>query len=158
MIDQMRRATLMAITLIVSSGLIPGLLWAQRLCCEGDSWLKWTPEHRNTYVSAFVQGYYIGHIHACGEGPKHWFGPTQPGLDNSPVNKCLDRKWDFTKGVDLSRDVTAFYKRYPENRILLIKEVLIELGKGRRIEDIHDDPPFPAYKGTRGHHAKGRAK
>jgi hypothetical protein len=54
----------------------------------------------------------------------------QAGIDIFPINKCLDRKWNFAKGIDLSRDVTAFYKRYPENRNLLIKEVLEELGKG----------------------------
>jgi hypothetical protein len=105
-----------------------------------------------------VEGYYGGYLHGCQEGTKHSAAPVQAGIDNFPINRCLDRKWNFAKGIDLSRDVTAFYERYPENRNLLINEVLEELGKGRLIEDIHQHPPFPAHNLSKSGESAGQAK
>lgn len=158
MIGQRYRKALMVVALVMFSCLVSISMWGQRDCCEGESWLKWTQEHRDAYVAGYVEGYYGGYLHGCQEGTRHASAPIQAGLDNFPLNKCLDRKWDFSKGIDLSRAVTAFYKRYPENRNLLIKEVLEELGKGRSIEDIHQHPPFPVHKISQDGEKSGQVK
>jgi hypothetical protein len=145
MVGKKRNATqLVSVVALIVLSIVPCSSWAQRYCCEGESWLKWSQGRREAYVSAYIDGYYDGYIGGCQEGTKH-LEPTAPGLEEFPVNKCLNRKSDFTKGIDLSRDVTAFYRRYPENRNLLIKEILEELGKGRSIADIHEHPPFPTH-------------
>ena len=150
------RVAIRSAVVVLVLSFIASLTWAQRECCEGESWLRWSPERCDAYVSGYIQGYYGGFIDGCEQGTKHVSGPAEPGVENFPVNKCIDQKWDFTKGIDLSRDITTFYKRYPENRNLLIKEILEELGKGRSLEDIHNHPPFPRLKSSEGSAAKER--
>jgi hypothetical protein len=133
---------------VVFLSLIASLAWAQRNCCEGESWLKWSPEHRNDYVRGYIRGYYGGYFHGCQEGTKYSSGDVESRAGKSPVDECLDKKLDFTKGTELSKEITRFYIRYPEHRILLINEILEELGKGRSIEDIHNHPPFPAHNSS----------
>jgi len=137
---------------------IAQLARAQRDNSEGESWLRWSSEHRNAYVSGYIEGYYGGYAHGCQEGARNLSEPTQPGFDNFPVNKCLDRKLDFTKGIDLTKDVTTFYRRYPVNRNLFIKEILEELGKGKSLEDIHAHPPFPAVASSTRHSQTSQEK
>lgn len=143
-----RRAPMLAVVLAILIFSPPSMV-AQRYCCEGESWLKWSPEHPNDYVRGYIRGYYGGYFDGCQEGTKHLSSPAEPGPEKSPMDECLDRKLDFTKGIDLSIEITRFYRRYPENRILLINEVLEELGKGRSIEDIHNRPPFPARNSSK---------
>jgi hypothetical protein len=62
---------------------------------------------------------------------------------------------DFSRGSEyFAQQVTDFYTKYPENRILLMTEVLEALGDGKSIEDLHQHPPLPAdtpaHKGTSG--------
>jgi hypothetical protein len=137
-----------SVTLLLLLSLASSLTWAQRECCEGDSWLKWSPERRDAYVVGYILGYYGGYTHGCEEGTKHATA-SQPGVENFPVNQCIDQRFDYTKGIDLSKDITKFYQRYPENRNLLIKEILEELGKGKSIEDIHGNPQFPTVKSSK---------
>ena len=148
------RATAVVVMLFMC--LTPTLLSGRHDCCDGHSWLKWKAERRDTYVGAYIEGYYEGYIHGCQEGTKGAPPPPPDGFDNQPINKCLDRKWNFAKGIDLSADVTEFYKRYPENRNMLIKVVLDELGKGRSLEEIHRTPPFPYQKPSKDAEASGR--
>lgn len=150
-----RSRQILSVALILLST-SPFLARAERYCCEGDSWLRWDSERRETYVRGYVDGYYGGYVHGCQEGTKHPAGGVEPGFENFPINKCLDQKWDYTKGIDLARDVTAFYRRHPENRNLLIKEILEALGKGRSIEDIHHNPPFPEHNSPRPPEATNR--
>jgi hypothetical protein len=116
----------------------------QRECCEGDSWLSWSQDHREAYVRGYTEGYYTGYNHGCQEGTKYASKSITPGLENFPINKCLDQELDLTRGTDLSKEITTFYQQYPENRVVLIKEVLQELGKGRSIQEIHNHLPFPS--------------
>jgi hypothetical protein len=136
------------VALIVLSGLVPTAALAQRTCCEGYTWLKWGQNRREAYVRGFIRGYYDGFFHACEEEASFAPRQTEPGFENFPLTKCLDRRWNFSKGIDLSKDVTAFYKRYPENRNLYFVEILEELGQGKSLEDIHRNPPFRAIDAT----------
>jgi hypothetical protein len=91
---------------------------------------------------AYVEAYYDGYANGCQEGTRLVPGTAQP-YDESPFNKCIDRKLDLTKGTDLVKDVTEFYREYPENRNLFVREILQEIGKGRSLWDIHNRPPYP---------------
>jgi hypothetical protein len=105
-------------------------------------------ERREAYVRGYIEGYYGGYLNGCQEGTKH-SEPVATSVDNLPVNKCLDQKRNFSKGTDLSKEITAFYKRYTQNRNLLAMEILEEIGKGRSIEEIHDHPPFPTVEASK---------
>jgi hypothetical protein len=139
---------LRAVALIGLLGLVPTAALAERTCCEGDAWLKWNQNRREAYVRGYIIGYTDGFVRACEEAASFAPRPTRPGFDNFPVNKCLDRKWNFSKGIDLSKDITAFYKRYPENRNLFFEEILEQLGQGKSLEYIHRNPPFRPIDAT----------
>jgi hypothetical protein len=117
---------------LIACGFRPAV-FAQRWCCEGNNWLRWSKARRESYVNGFIHGYYGGLVQGCGTAAK-----------------CLERKLDFGDGVEkLTDKVTNFYKRYPENRILFPDEILVEIGSGNSLERIHDHPPFPARQVSR---------
>jgi hypothetical protein len=123
--------------------LTTSLVRAQRGYPEGKSWLKWGNKHREAYVVAFVEGYYDGYANGCSEGTRSAsIGSTQSG-QQLPYQACIDRKRDLTRGIGLARIVTQFYRQYPENRNLFIREVLDEIGKGKSLSEIHSSPPYP---------------
>jgi len=135
-----------AVILTTVLGVFP--LYAQRDASEAKSWLTWNSSQREAYVGAFIQGYYRGYAGGCQEGVRNSPPPIQPGVENFPINKCLDRKLNFTRGIGLAKNVTTFYERYPGNRNLYIVEILGEIGKGKSLAEIHDNPPFPAHEAT----------
>jgi len=40
-------------------------LVAERVCCEGDLWLKWTEDHREVYAFGYTLGYSKSFADAC---------------------------------------------------------------------------------------------
>lgn len=119
-------------------------LSAQRTCCEGDTWMKWTEEHREDYVRGYILGYAEGYSEACHRATKDWPSPITLGDKNNPLSKCVREMPDFSRGPEhFAKLITELYNTYPQDRILLITEVLAELGSGRSIQDVHEHPPFP---------------
>lgn len=138
------RSLLILAAVVILLAVTPNLSMAQRECCEGNDWLKWNQDRQNSYVRGFIEGYYSGYLHACEEGTRKLSAAAGVKAEEKPATDyCLERKSAFSKGIALSKDVTRFYKRYPENRDLLINELLEDFGKGKSIEDIHAHPPFP---------------
>jgi hypothetical protein len=120
---------------------------AERDRLEGALWLKWSIEHRDAFVMAYVEGYYDGYSHGCQEGTK----PTSVTVQSEsvpPYQECINRKLDLAKGTDLAEEVTKFYQQYPENRNLFVREILLEIGKGKSLLDIHNHPPYPPVSAT----------
>jgi hypothetical protein len=117
---------------------------AQRYCCEGDNWMKWTEEHREDYVRGYILGHAEGYTDACYKAMKYWPSPILLSDENNPLSRCLKGMPDFSRGPEcFSKQITELYSTYPEDRILLITEVLTELTSGKPIQDIHKHPPFP---------------
>jgi hypothetical protein len=53
---------------------------------------------------------------------------------------------DFSRGPEYySKQITELYSTYPKDRILLITEILGDLGSRKSIQDIHKHPPFPTH-------------
>jgi hypothetical protein len=124
-------------------------LQAQRYCCEGDTWIKSTEEHREDYVRGYILGRAEGYSDACNRLAKYWPSPITLGKANNPISTCLKEMPDFSRGPEyFATQVTEFYGRYPQNRILLITEILEDLGSGRSIQYIHEHPPFPAHSSS----------
>ena len=113
-------------------------LSGQRVCCQGDWWLKWNHDARETYVYGYTLGFSKGHLDGCKQGTKAW--PHSPEAA-SPLQKCISTEPDFSKGSDyFVKSITEFYERYPKDRDIYINEVLDQLGKGLTLEQIHNQP------------------
>jgi hypothetical protein len=148
-----------SIAVVACSITVPFATRAQRYCCEGDDWLRWNQPRRDAYVSGYILGYYRGYELGCEHGLENGARSATPSSENSPGGICSDKGFDFSKGSDyFSKEVTAFYRQYPENRDLLIDELLDQLGKGDSTKAIHDHPPFPAPKSSNGPEASGQVK
>jgi len=106
---------------------------------EGDEWLKWDANARQTYVLAYVRGMQSGFTRGCDLGistvePKMGAGDivryTSECVSRSPIS---DR--DSMKMID---SITTFYKRYPMQRFLYISDILLGLHAGRTVDQIHE--------------------
>jgi hypothetical protein len=115
----------------------------QRVLREGDAWLKWSHDAREEYVYGFSAGYATGYENACRLMDAVWRDSKEVELENDPLQKCFDKEDPLSRNVDYYSDaVTDFYKRYPDDRDLMIWEVLEQLAKGLTVEHIHHYP-FP---------------
>jgi hypothetical protein len=121
-------------------------LSAQRLCCQGDWWLKWSQSTREAYVFAYSLGYSEGHADGCNQTTKHLPAAIRTEYGDAARNKCTDEGLDFTKGSEyFANNITQFYKQYPKDKDIYIEEVLKLLAKGLTIEEIHNYP-FPRHE------------
>ena len=137
------RALALATLLIICSSFSSS---AQRECCQGDTWIKWDEDHRADYVRGYILGHAEGYTDACYRAMKYWPSPITLGSENSPLSRCLKEMPDFSRGREYySKQITELYNTYPQDRILLITEVLTELVNGKSIQDIHQHPPFPTH-------------
>jgi hypothetical protein len=141
----------MAIKLICLSILVCSMAliaWApgngisgQRVCCEGDRWLEWNTDARESYVFGFTLGYSKGQQDGCRQGTSEWPTPPKPGIENDPGRKCTQQEIDFSRGSDyFTKKITEFYSRYREDRDIYPFEVLEQLGRGLTVEEIHQHP------------------
>lgn len=114
---------------------------AQRVCCQGDWWLKWSHEARETYVLGYMLGYSKGHADVCQQGTEDLPIPSQDGIENEPLHRCSEKEIDFSKGSDyFVKAISDFYTQYPDDRDIYPYEVLEQLGKGLTNEEIHRHP------------------
>ncbi len=118
--------------------LMSSMLWGQRPCCEGNLWLKWTKDRRESYV----WGYMTGYSHAFWKGCRLAIQARPKGTAAEEANSaCRAHEPDFSKGTDYwAKQVTDFYKTFPEDRDIYIDEVLEQLGNGQSLEQIHTHP------------------
>jgi len=108
-------------------------------------WLKWTHDEREGYTFGYALGYSKGYGGGCRQGTKDWPVEVKGNVEDFPLNKCISKELDFSKGSDfLVKAVTDFYTMYPEDRDIYIDEVLDGLGKGLSLKEIHNYP-FPRH-------------
>lgn len=120
--------------LMLTSGAAP----AQRDCCQGDWWLKWSQGQRETYFFGYATGYSDGFMRGCERGTEHWPVAVKGQL---PLDKCMAGRRDFSKGqVYFVQAVTEFYKGHPEVRDISPYEVMDLLAKGLSVEQIRKYP------------------
>jgi hypothetical protein len=116
-------------------------LVAQRECCEGNRWLKWSESRREAFVDGFLIGYQNGYVGGCVNGTANVPPEAKPGTEAGAITKCGDEMPDFSSGtIKLVRAVTDFYQQYPGDRDIYIHEILEQLGKGLTLEQIHNHP------------------
>lgn len=107
------RCCLLAATLVF----VPTPLLAQRDWHQGDTWLKWSREARESYVLGYFEGTADGGTHGCG--------------DNQPLAQEANTS-------QMAKSITEFYARYPGDRDIFIREVIERLVKGQTLEQIHN--------------------
>jgi hypothetical protein len=129
---------------IIVTVCIASPLSGQRMCCEGDMWLKWSELEKDLFVNGYVAGYVSG----LGSGCRTGIGTSsdQKGIENERrIDTCSRDVADFYKGTPyLSKRITEFYIRYPEDRELDPNEILDLVGRGLTPEQIHHHP-FPRH-------------
>lgn len=117
--------------------LMPTTVSGQRICCEGDRWLKWHSKLRENYVWGYLEG-----ARAYRRGCHDALRALQPKEAVDVTAICSKHQPDFSKGSDwLSQQVTQFYKLYPRDKDIYIDEVLEQLGNGLTLKEI-DKYPF----------------
>lgn len=109
---------------------------------EGDEWLKWDTNTRETYLRAYVQGMRQGYGKGCDNG----IAAAQPHLKYDDATRTHQECWNHfpisAKDSDrFAASITKFYSAYPQQRFLYISDVLLELHAGRSIEQIHGHFP-----------------
>lgn len=118
-----------------------GLAPAQRVCCQGDIWLKWTHQERKAYILGFATAYAKGYESACRKMDKLWTAPPGTGPEEALLKRCLADEIGLSKSADYyAETVTEFYTRYPGDRDINIDEVIEQVVKGLTIEQIHHHP------------------
>lgn len=95
-------------------------LLGQRAWHQGNMWLKWSHEARESYVLGFFEGSTADH----GQSREQSSNPQGLEVDTSQTVKSI----------------TDFYTRYPEDRDIYIREVIEQLRKGLTLEQIHNYP------------------
>ena len=113
-------------------------LLGTRTCCEGEQWLRWTDEVRQTYVLAFVLGYSKGYVKGCDIGGRNLATDSKPGLENDPTRNCRHEGLDFSKGTNyFVRLITDFYTRFPSDRDVYVEELIQCFAGGLSVEEAH---------------------
>jgi len=132
-----RTWTIRAVLLVILAS-VPGALWGQRVCCEGDMWLKWNNDRRESYV----WGYMIGYSHAYWIGCRQAMKSLPPGTSSESIeSSCRERQPDFSKGTTFwTQQVTEFYKAYANDRDINVDEILEQISNGLTLEQIHKYP------------------
>jgi len=105
---------------IAASVLSADPVLAQRAWHQGDMWLKWSRDARESYVLGYLEGSASVRTQSREESSS----PPLLGVDTSQMVKSI----------------TDFYTRYPEDRDIYIREVIEQLQKGLTLEQIHNYP------------------
>jgi hypothetical protein len=110
-----------------------------RVCCEGDAWLKWSDDIRQTYVGAYILGFKKGYGLGCTSAMEMLPPSTQPGVENDPHHRCLQQEPAFPPDTaSMKESITQFYQRYPNDRDLYIEEIVFAVAAGSKLEQIHE--------------------
>jgi len=128
---------------LAASGLL--LIWivasaplaGQRVWHQGDTWMNWNDGSRQAWFMGYGEGYSKARVELRGELVR------AEAKAEPSANPCGAAALDLSKGSDyFIKEMTEFYKRYPQDRDLYIDEVMEQLAKGLTFEQIHKYPFF----------------
>jgi len=144
MICQLSRRTFCLATAVLLAVCLSTPLFGTRVCCEGDQWLRWTNEVRQTYVLAFSLGYSKGYAQGCTVGTRDVAASLRPGLENNPARNCRHKGLDFSRGTDyFVKSITDFYTHFPADRDIYVEELIRCFAGGLSVEEAHSQH-FPS--------------
>jgi hypothetical protein len=107
---------------------------------EGQRWLSWSADQRQSFISGFLTGYTVGFRTGCTE--YSFADPPKDGLDlnKSPLQKCMIQELDYSKmPKDYAIRITAFYERYPADADVPTTWLVLALSDSehKSFEEIH---------------------
>jgi hypothetical protein len=107
---------------------------------EGDDWLKWDRTTRLTYLGAYVLGIQKGFQDGCNAG----ISAVSPHIKYADDVEATKRCWKTFPITDHdSKDfvdpITAFYRKYPQQRSVSISQILLRLYAGEDLTQIHKE-------------------
>lgn len=117
MTDIVKRTFFGCCVLAATLAFVPSPLLAQRVWHQGDTWLKWSREARESYVLGYFERAADSGTHGCGE-------------NQLPAQEANTSQ--------MAKSITEFYARYPGDRDIFIREVIKQLVKGQTLEQIHN--------------------
>jgi hypothetical protein len=89
---------------------------------EGNWWIGWSPDHRLGLVQGLLEGSYWGYFNACTEASV--IARSLPDLGD----KCLAHiPAAHLKSEEYVALITEFYSKYPQDRALPIRRLLMKL-------------------------------
>lgn len=89
---------------------------------QGDLWMEWSPDHKLGFVQGLLDGSYWGYFQACNEA----------GLVARSVPDVVDNCMKHIPTAQLKSEqyvslMTEFYQKYPEDRALPMRRLLMKL-------------------------------
>jgi hypothetical protein len=104
----------------------------------GREWLQWTSPQRESYVIGWFRGMDEGFMRGCTSGLDA-NKERNPDEDLRFGKECMSRSPLRGSNPDRCAGlVTQFYRKYPEQRLIRVEEILIELAKGHNVEEVHN--------------------
>jgi hypothetical protein len=89
---------------------------------EGNWWMGWSPDHRLGLVQGLLDGSYWGYFHACTEASV--IARSLPDLQDKCLAHISAAQLKSEQYVAL---ITEFYSKYPQDRALPIRRLLMKL-------------------------------
>lgn len=91
---------------------------------QGDLWMRWSTDRRLGFVQGFLEGSRSAYVLACGNAES--LAPSVPNLNSD----CLAQFPPAPlKASEYVRLVTDFYSKYPRDRQLTIRRLIIKLSE-----------------------------
>lgn len=118
---------------------VPGMLSAQSAVFGGDWWLKMDANRRKAYVWGFMMGYDKGYWTGCSDAIKS-LPAAVSAKDKYSARAGCEPNLRAAKDDLLVKGVTDFYEHYPEDRDLMVHQVLEQLLKGLTPQQVHEHP------------------
>jgi hypothetical protein len=99
---------------------------------QGNLWMSWSIDYRLGYVQGLLEGNYWGYLSGCTEARS---APATPSLGD----KCLmQAPAVHLRSEEYAALVTEFYSKYPEDRELPMRHLLLMLLKpGMNVDGVH---------------------
>jgi hypothetical protein len=116
---------------------------AARTVQEGEVWLNWDVSMRVGFTNGFVQGFRRGARNGCSTATQI-LKPISESTKESvkdPESRCVNDVLSFTKGASYyESELTAYYKRHPEDQDVLIEQLLQLLSDSstENLEQFHE--------------------
>lgn len=100
---------------------------------EGNLWMRWSGDHRLGYVQGYLTGAFWGYFSACTK--VQIAAPSLPALRETCMSQIPAASLTSERYMEL---VTKFYSKYPQDRALPIRRVLLKLLEpGMTVDGIH---------------------
>lgn len=135
----LKRPVLLGVFCVCLYNYSPSMGFAAQACCEGKEWLKWSKESQTAYLTGLLLGTERGFRRGCFEGlVQGSSSPTE--INEQGLRRCLGKTPSFTKDIGVYvQKVTEFYRVYPKDRSLSIRDVFFEFSdeKNRTAEQVH---------------------